>query len=132
MNQNPSGVLWFLGPHDPSLSHSVSPVLDNRVVKHYKLRKTEDGRHYVSSSKVFATLTELVHHYCNQADGLCVRLGEPCRRVRLSQPLLFSASHQPGPWYLVPGPGSRVPGPQFPVRGPWFLVLSLSSLVSGP
>lgn len=77
----------------PTLSDSVSPVLDNGVVKHYKLRKTEDGRHYVSSSKVFATLTELVEHYCIQADGLCVRLREPCRRVRLSLPLLFSARH---------------------------------------
>lgn len=65
-------------------------VLDNGVVKHYKLRKTEDGRHYVSSSRVFATLTELVDHYCNQADGLCVRLREPCRRVILISILIWT------------------------------------------
>lgn len=50
-------------------------------MKHYKLKKTAEGRHYVSHTRSFQTLTELVEHYCLQADGLCVRLGEPCKKV---------------------------------------------------
>lgn len=56
-------------------------VLDKGSVKHYKLRKTETGQYFVSKSRIFPTLKKLVEHYSNQADGLCSRLGEPCRKV---------------------------------------------------
>lgn len=57
-------------------------VLDNGKVKHYKLKKLENGHHFVSRSRTFQTLSELVEHYSRQADGLCVRLGEPCKKVK--------------------------------------------------
>ncbi|XP_077442982.1 tyrosine-protein kinase FRK [Stigmatopora argus] len=60
-------------------------VLDNERVKHYKLKKTELGFYYVSRSKVFETLKKLVHHYSTQADGLCVCLGEPCKKIEAPQ-----------------------------------------------
>lgn len=62
-------------------SVSSLSVLDNGRVKHYKLRKTENGHYFVSRSKAFSTLKELVEHYSKQADGLCACLGEPCKKV---------------------------------------------------
>ena len=59
-----------------------SSVLDKGQVKHYKLRKLDSGGYYVSRSKSFETLKELVEHYSNTEDGLCVRLREPCKKVR--------------------------------------------------
>ncbi|XP_077366677.1 tyrosine-protein kinase FRK [Festucalex cinctus] len=59
-------------------------VLDNGRVKHYKLKKT-DGGFYVSRTKVFETLKKLVQYYSTQADGLCVCLGEPCKKIEAPQ-----------------------------------------------
>ncbi|KAK7906829.1 hypothetical protein WMY93_015441 [Mugilogobius chulae] len=56
-------------------------VLDHGRVKHYKLRKHENGHYFVSVTKSFETLKELVEWYSVQADGLCVRLGEPCKKL---------------------------------------------------
>ncbi|CAL1585447.1 unnamed protein product [Knipowitschia caucasica] len=56
-------------------------VLDSGRVKHYKLRKLENGQYFVSRTKSFETLKELVEWYSGQADGLCARLGEPCRKM---------------------------------------------------
>lgn len=56
-------------------------VLDCGKVKHYKLKKLENGHYFVSRTKSFLTLKELVEHYSRQADGLCVRLTEPCKKV---------------------------------------------------
>ncbi|XP_029281319.1 tyrosine-protein kinase SRK2 [Cottoperca gobio] len=60
-------------------------VLDSGKVKHYKLRKLENGHYFVSKSRSFATLQELVEHYSKQPDGLCVRLGEPCKKMEAPQ-----------------------------------------------
>ncbi|XP_034555776.1 tyrosine-protein kinase SRK2 [Notolabrus celidotus] len=60
-------------------------VLDNGRVKHYKLKKLENGHYFVSRTRSFQTLKELVEHYSMQADGLCVRLGEPCLRMEAPQ-----------------------------------------------
>ncbi|XP_018555176.1 tyrosine-protein kinase SRK2 [Lates calcarifer] len=60
-------------------------VLDSGRVKHYKLKKQDNGHYFVSRTKSFATLKELVEHYSKQADGLCVRLGEPCKKMEAPQ-----------------------------------------------
>lgn len=60
-------------------------VLDNGFVKHYKLRKLDGGGYYVSRLKSFATLAEFVAHYSTTEDGLCVRLGEPCKTMEAPQ-----------------------------------------------
>lgn len=59
-------------------------VLDYGKVKHYKLRKTDVGHYFVSRTKSFRTLRELVEHYSKQPDGLCVRLGHPCQKVKFT------------------------------------------------
>lgn len=60
-------------------------VLDNGKVKHYKLRKTDNGHYFVSKSKTFPTLKQLVEHYSKHTDGLCTCLGEPCKKIEVPQ-----------------------------------------------
>ncbi|CAK6968199.1 tyrosine-protein kinase SRK2 [Scomber scombrus] len=60
-------------------------VLDSGKVKHYKLKKLENGNYFVSRNRAFETLKELVHHYSQQTDGLCVRLVEPCKKMEAPQ-----------------------------------------------
>ncbi|XP_056284306.1 tyrosine-protein kinase SRK2 [Pseudoliparis swirei] len=60
-------------------------VLDGGKVKHYKLRKLDNGHYYVTKRISFERLQELVAHYSQAADGLCVRLGEPCKKMEAPQ-----------------------------------------------
>lgn len=60
-------------------------VLDNGRVKHYKVKRLENAQYFVSRTKAFDTLKELVEYYSEQADGLCVRLGEPCKKMEAPQ-----------------------------------------------
>ncbi len=62
------------------LSVSIA-VLDNGKVKHYKIRKQDNGSYFVSRNHSFFTLKELVEHYSRNEDGLCVHLAEPCKKV---------------------------------------------------
>ncbi|XP_060769473.1 tyrosine-protein kinase SRK2 [Neoarius graeffei] len=56
-------------------------VLDQEKVKHYKIKRTDNGRYFVSKKRSFITLKELVEHYSGTEDGLCVRLTQPCRKA---------------------------------------------------
>ncbi|XP_026089742.1 tyrosine-protein kinase SRK2-like [Carassius auratus] len=56
-------------------------VLDNGKVKHYKIRKMENGGYFVSKTQTFFTLRDLVEHYSRNEDGLCVCLAEPCKKL---------------------------------------------------
>nr|XP_046228936.1 tyrosine-protein kinase SRK2 [Scatophagus argus] len=60
-------------------------VLDDGKVKHYKLKKTDYGHYFVTRSRTFQTLKELVEYYSEQSEGLCVRLGEPCKKMEAPQ-----------------------------------------------
>ncbi|KAM7394978.1 hypothetical protein PAMA_006628 [Pampus argenteus] len=60
-------------------------VLDNGKVKHYKVKRLENGRYFVARNKSFETLKEFVRHYSTQSDGLCVRLDEPCKKTEAPQ-----------------------------------------------
>lgn len=75
-------------------------VLDKGKVKHYKLRKLENGQYYVSRTKSFDTIKELVEWYSLQADGLCVRLGEPCKK--LEAPTTFGLSYNTVDTWEIP------------------------------
>ncbi|XP_017157623.1 tyrosine-protein kinase FRK [Poecilia reticulata] len=72
----------FLVRNSESLKGEYSlSVLHQGRAKHYKLQKLDNGHYYVSKTKSFPTLKELVEYYSRQSDGLCVLLGEPCRKV---------------------------------------------------
>ena len=60
-------------PGDYSLS-----IRDTEVVRHYKIRRTDDGVFFITRRVTFETIPELIHHYEKQADGLCVNLKAPC------------------------------------------------------
>lgn len=66
-------------------------VLDSGKVKHYKLKRLDNGQYFVSRTKAFQTLKELVEHYSKQADGLCVRLDQPC--IKMEAPQTFGLSY---------------------------------------
>ncbi|KAJ8359175.1 hypothetical protein SKAU_G00157000 [Synaphobranchus kaupii] len=47
-------------------------------VKHYKIRKLDNGGFYITSRTQFNSLQHLVSHYRKHADGLCHSLTEVC------------------------------------------------------
>lgn len=57
-------------------------VKDGDMVKHYKIRKTESGSFFIAHNNPFSTLSDLVQHYTQNADGLCDVLKKPCVKVR--------------------------------------------------
>jgi hypothetical protein len=73
-------------------------------VKHYRIRRTDQGYYYISSKNVFPSLPDLVEHYRGKstscqfrltnvsllfsanADGLCCLLTRPCRKIEPTIP----------------------------------------------
>uniref|UniRef100_A0A673A488 Tyrosine-protein kinase n=1 Tax=Sphaeramia orbicularis TaxID=375764 RepID=A0A673A488_9TELE len=51
-------------------------------VKHYKIRKLDNGGYYITTRAQFETLQKLVKHYTEHADGLCYRLTTVCPTVK--------------------------------------------------
>ncbi|XP_051784839.1 tyrosine-protein kinase yes [Erpetoichthys calabaricus] len=51
-------------------------------VKHYKIRKLDNGGYYITTRAQFETLQKLVKHYTEHADGLCHRLTTVCPTVK--------------------------------------------------
>ncbi|CAG10366.1 unnamed protein product [Tetraodon nigroviridis] len=49
-------------------------------VKHYKIRKLDNGGYYITTRAQFETLQQLVQHYSARAAGLCCRLIVPCHK----------------------------------------------------
>ncbi|TNM92849.1 hypothetical protein fugu_018251 [Takifugu bimaculatus] len=49
-------------------------------VKHYKVRKLDNGGYYITTRSQFDTVQELVEHYTERAAGLCCRLIGSCKR----------------------------------------------------
>uniref|UniRef100_A0A5S6QFI7 Tyrosine-protein kinase n=1 Tax=Trichuris muris TaxID=70415 RepID=A0A5S6QFI7_TRIMR len=47
-------------------------------VKHYRIRRLENGGFYITTRQKFRTLQELVRFYSETADGLCCKLTQPC------------------------------------------------------
>ncbi|KPP60306.1 hypothetical protein Z043_121705 [Scleropages formosus] len=49
-------------------------------VKHYKIRKLDNGGYYITTRTQFDTVQQLVEHYTERAAGLCCRLVGSCHR----------------------------------------------------
>ncbi|XP_072107719.1 tyrosine-protein kinase FRK [Mobula birostris] len=56
-------------------------VRDGDVVKHYKIRKLDEGGFFIARRATFQTLAELVNNYMMNQDGLCTKLKTPCRKA---------------------------------------------------
>ncbi|XP_077495913.1 tyrosine-protein kinase Src42A isoform X1 [Amblyomma americanum] len=66
-------------------------VRDGDTVKHYRIRQLDEGGFFIARRTTFRTLLELVDHYANEADGLCVNLRKPC--VQVEKPMTSGLSH---------------------------------------
>ena len=53
-------------------------VRDTERVRHYRVRKLEDGSYFVTKRITFKSIPELVNYYKGRADGLCTTLQNPC------------------------------------------------------
>ncbi|ETE65970.1 Tyrosine-protein kinase Yes, partial [Ophiophagus hannah] len=51
-------------------------------VKHYKIRKLDNGGYYITTRAQFESLQKLVKHYTDHADGLCHKLTTVCPTVK--------------------------------------------------
>nr|prf genome Y73 [Avian sarcoma virus] len=51
-------------------------------VKHYKIRKLDNGGYYITTRAQFESLQKLVKHYREHADGLCHKLTTVCPTVK--------------------------------------------------
>ena len=60
-------------PGDFSLS-----IRDNERVRHYRIRRMDNGGFFVTRRATFNNIQELVTYYQQQADGLCCQLLYPC------------------------------------------------------
>jgi len=60
-------------------------IRDGDAVKHYRIRKWDDGRLYIAKRVTFPTLQALVEHYKENVDGLVMSLGVACPRSEKPQ-----------------------------------------------
>jgi fyn-related kinase len=58
--------------------YALSIRVQDRVVKHYKIELSESGEFFLAARSTFKTLQDLVAHYQQDADGLCINLRKPC------------------------------------------------------
>ena len=58
-------------------NYSLS-VRDGDNVKHYRIRKLDNGGYYITTRAPFPSLNELVKHYMGDSDGLCCQLTLAC------------------------------------------------------
>lgn len=63
-------------------------VRDGDTVKHYRIRQLDEGGYFIARRITFRTLQELVDHYKQGPDGLCVNLRKPCAQVSI---MIYSA-----------------------------------------
>ncbi len=61
-------------PGDFSLS-----IRDSEKVRHYRIRRLDNGGFFVTRRATFDSILQLVEYYQTAADGLCTTLNEPCR-----------------------------------------------------
>jgi fyn-related kinase len=61
-------------PGDFSLS-----IRDSEKVRHYRIRRLDNGGFFVTRRATFDSIPQLVEYYQGTADGLCTTLAYPCR-----------------------------------------------------
>ncbi|KAM9316647.1 tyrosine-protein kinase FRK [Gastrophryne carolinensis] len=61
-------------------------VYDGVSIKHYRVRKLDNGGFYITPKRKFKDLQELVQHYLSVTDGLCCKLTRPCKKSNIPLP----------------------------------------------
>lgn len=79
LNQNPIGTFLIRESESRQGDYSLS-VKDQDGVKHYRIRKLDNGSgYYIAPRATFPQLEHLVRHYKMSADGLCCKLTQPIK-----------------------------------------------------
>ena len=60
-------------------------IRDTKKVKHYRIQRSADGDYFVTQRLTFKTLSDLVAHYKQNADGLCATLKNACLNAKPPQ-----------------------------------------------
>lgn len=75
---SPSGTFLIRDSETMPGNYSLS-IRDGESVRHYRIRKLDNGGYYITTRAPFSTLNDLVQHYTEDADGLCCKLNHACR-----------------------------------------------------
>ncbi|KAL8596170.1 hypothetical protein ACOMHN_021210 [Nucella lapillus] len=83
---NTVGTFLVRESHDKA-SYALSvrdtnPLTGDPSVKHYRVRRTDDGGFYISPRRTFRTIFKIIHFYSKTSEGLCSRLTVACQRIR--------------------------------------------------
>ncbi|ETN81339.1 hypothetical protein RB195_004282 [Necator americanus] len=85
----------FLVRNSESRQNDLSlSVREDDCVKHYRIRQLDQGGYFIARRRPFSTLQDLITHYSNDADGLCVQLTEPCVKCDAPQTSTFTYDDQ--------------------------------------
>nr|XP_006002996.1 PREDICTED: tyrosine-protein kinase FRK [Latimeria chalumnae] len=68
-------------------------VLHGKAVKHYRIRQLDQGGYFINRNIPFQTLFELVSYYSKKSNGLCVKLGDPCKKLHGNTPVTNGLSY---------------------------------------
>ena len=79
-------------------NYSLS-IQDGETVKHYFIRKSDEGGFFTTPQAVFSTLKDLVEYYMKDSDGLCCTLRMAC--VQLEKPQI-DLSHKVKDMWEIP------------------------------
>ncbi|KAM4695228.1 tyrosine-protein kinase FRK [Discoglossus pictus] len=82
---NVSGAFLIRESEGQKGDYSLS-ILHDTTVKHYKIRKLDNGGFYISPRCKFRNMAELVDHYSKICDGLCCKLQKPCIKSEVPLP----------------------------------------------
>lgn len=82
--ENEHGAFLIRDSESRRNDYSLS-VRDGDTVKHYRIRQLDEGGIFIARRVTFRTLSELVEHYSEEADGLCVNLRKPCTQIEKPQ-----------------------------------------------
>lgn len=77
MPANKDGSFVIRDSDTSTHTYSLSLKHENDV-KHYRIKQFEAGGFYINKKVVFSTIYDLVLHYSQNADGLCINLREAC------------------------------------------------------
>jgi hypothetical protein len=55
------------------------------TVRHYKIKRLDNGGYYISKNREFDSLQSMVAFYLQEPEGLCCKLASPCKKVRLHE-----------------------------------------------
>lgn len=82
MQENQDGA-FMIRDSETTTTHRYSlSVLHLGQIKHYRIQQFEAGGYYINKKTVFSTIHDLVLHYSNIPDGLCINLRKPCSTIR--------------------------------------------------